>query len=187
MTGLKQLGACLLLAAVPGWCAAEQRATEARKAPGQPRSAPLARPPAGGPVRLNNPGNPLQRLLQMTPEERGRAVQRLRPPQQERARQMLERFDRMPPLQRERLMRQLNAFAALPPETQDLLRRQIFAYNHLPEDRVQALGPELRRLARMRDEDRGARLVSGEFKERFSPAEQQLLADLAAHYPFPGR
>jgi hypothetical protein len=138
-------------------------------------------------VRLNNPGNPLQRLLQMTPEERGRAVQRLRPPQQERARQMLERFDRMPPLQRERLMRQLNAFAALPPETQDLLRRQIFAYNHLPEDRVQALGPELRRLARMRDEDRGARLVSGEFKERFSPAEQQLLADLAAHYPFPGR
>jgi hypothetical protein len=186
MAGLKQLGACLLLAAAPAWCA-EQRAQGARNAPARPRSAPFARPAAGGPARLNNPGNPLQRLLQMTPEERDRAIQRLRPPQRERARQMLERFDRMPPLQRERLMWQLSAFAALPRETQDLLRRQIFAYNHLPEDRVQALGPELRRLARMRDEDRGARLASGEFKEQFSPAEQQLLADLAAHYPFPGR
>jgi hypothetical protein len=137
------------------------------------------------PGKLMNPANPLLRLLRMPPEQRDRALEKLPPAQQARARQALANFDKLPPNVKVRRLRQIQVFAALPQREQQSLRMHINAFNQLPEDRRVVLRNELLRLHRMTVGERNTRLESQDFKNRYNPAEQELLADLAANYPFP--
>src|SRR5581483_9169326 len=126
--------------------------------------------------RLGNPGAVVQQLMRMTPEQRERALEKLPPERQARIREQLQRFDSLPKAEQERRLRLAETFASLPPERQDLVRRQIRAFNELPEDRRRVVGPAFQRLRRMRESERQARMASPGFHNRFTPAEQQMLA-----------
>jgi len=143
-------------------------------------------PKAGG-GRILNPGNPVLRMMAMPPERREQMLERLPPQQQARLRQALENFDRLPPAERSRQLGILNMYANLPSEKQAALTRQIQLFNHLPDDRIAMVRPELLRLHRMPESERSDRMASEEFKSQFTPAEQQMLAEISPYFPFSGR
>src|ERR1017187_6808463 len=140
-------------------------------------------PKAGG-GRILNPGNPVLRMMAMPPERREQMIERMAPQQQVRLRQALDNFDRLPPGERSRQLGILNMYANLPPEKQASLTRQIQLFNHLPDDRIAALLPELVKLHRMSESERSDRIASEEFRSKFTPAEQQMLAEVSPYFPF---
>jgi len=166
-------------------CAAEQNKSKAAKT--ESAAPNLAR--SGAAPRINNPLNPVQRFLQMTPEEQERFIEKANPQQQERLRQARDRYNGFSLAQKERLFRQYQLLTALPPAQQALISREIaFFNNRLPEDRRRPVGEELVRLHGMSESDRAARLASDDFRAKFSPEEQRLLGNLSqnlpAEYPF---
>jgi hypothetical protein len=180
-----QIGGLLLLATFPVLLAAPKGAAKALP---PPRPATAAKAPKGPPVpRFGNPGNVVQQLMQMTPEQRERALEKLPPQRQAQIRQRLQQFDSLPKQQQERRLAQLRELASLPPETQTLVRRQMQAFNQLPDDRKQVVGPEMQRLRRMSESERQARIASEGFQNRFSPGEQQILSDISGNMPLPPR
>ena len=178
-----QIGGLVLLATFPVLLPAQKGAT---KAP-PPRPAAAAKAAKGPVPRFANPGNVVQQLIQMTPEQRERALEKLPPQRQAQIRQRLQQFDSLPKQQQERRLAQLRELASLPPETQALVRRQMQAFNQLPDDRKQVVGPEMQRLRRMSESERQARIGSEGFQNRFSPAEQQMLSDISGNMPLPPR
>jgi hypothetical protein len=202
MKGLFQVGATLLLTAAFGIGAQKAEPKPPKPAPAPRASAPAAKAPAPkengfknpeapkGPkpgARLGAPGNPVERLMAMPPEQRERVLEKLPASQQANLRQRLEKFDKLPPAERERLNRMWNTFNSLPPEKQSLVRRQIQAFNSLPDDRQEALAPVLQRLRRMPEDERHALLGSEEFKSKYSASEWQMLSDISQNFPIPGR
>jgi hypothetical protein len=175
--------ACLFAAA--GW--AGEDATKPPKAAPPATRPPAGARPSGAPGaaghRLNNPLNPAQQFLQMTPEEQERLMERANPQQQERMREAIDRYNRLPPAARQRLLRQYQMLKGLPVPQQVQISHQFQAFNQLPEDRRWAVGQELIRLHRMPPEERDARLEGEDFKARYSPGEQQILRGLSVNLP----
>ena len=96
----------------------------------------------------------------------------------------LPQMGRLPPAERSRQLGNLNMYANLAPEKQAALTKQIQLFNHLPDDRIAVLRPELVRLHRMAESERSDRIASEEFKSKFTPAEQQMLAEISPYFPF---
>jgi Protein of unknown function (DUF3106) len=119
----------------------------------------LPRPPAL-PTRV------LERLAQMTPEQRQKALARLPPERRERVEQQLNRLDQLPPDQKAQVLERYDAFQGL------------------PRDRQAAVRAELQALRKMAFARRRARLNSPEFEQTFSPEEQRLLRE---SFPFAAR
>jgi hypothetical protein len=190
-----QIGAVLWLAMASS--AMAQKAPKPKPAPPPPHTAPAhpaAQPkgaangvPKAGGGHILNPGNPVLRMMAMTPERREQMLERLPPQQQVLLRRALDNFDRLPPAERSRQLGVLNMYANLPPEKQAALTRQIQLFNHLPDDRIAVLRPELVRLHRMSESERSERIASEEFKSTFTPAEQQMLAGISPYFPFNAR
>jgi hypothetical protein len=188
-----QLVGAALLVLWPGWCADQKP-----KPPPPPKAPPAAAPknfngpggvPKGNVPRINNPG-PAQRLLQMTPEQRERALEKLPPAQQEQIRKQLEKLDQRPQAEKDHIARQLRGLDSLPPPQRRLVTQQLNAFNKLPNDRIQPVRRELVQLMRMPEEQRNTRLNSDAFKQRYSPQEQGILSDLSRNLPLdylPGR
>jgi hypothetical protein len=198
MSRVSQIGAILWLAMASSLMG--QKGPKPRPAPAPPSRAASAHPnappkgalqgngiPKAGGGRILNPGNPVLRMMIMPPERREQMLERLPPQQQVRLRQALESFDKLPPTERSRQLGILNMYANLPPERQVALTRQIQLFNHLPDDRIAALRPELVKLHRMLESERSDRIASEEFKSQFTPAEQQMLAEISPYFPFSGR
>ena len=178
----------LLCLGTAGLLLAEQVPAKPKKIPRPPAAAKV--PKAPNPPRPNaskklaDPGASVARqLMQMTPEQRERALEKFPPARQAQIRQRLERLDNLPPQQRQRMIQQYDVYSNLPPEKQILVRRQIQSFNQLPEERRQALSPELQKLRRMPEDERQARLASEDFKNKFTPAEQQMLGDISENMP----
>ena len=170
----------LIAAAAPG------AQKDESKSPGPaPRSAPS--PKGGGAPRLGAPGNPVERLMAMSPEQRERVLEKLPARQQANLRQRLERFDKLPPAERSRLNQMWSTFNNLPPEKQAVVTRQMQAFNAMPDERRQALAPVLQRLRRMPEDERHALLGSEEFKSKYSASEWQMLSDISQNLPILGR
>lgn len=163
----------------------ELRPGAAAKSPG---AWNVGTPKAGaGAPRLGNPGNPVERLMAMPPEKREQVLERLPPQQQANLRQRLDRFDKLPAAERARLNQMWTTFNSLPPEKQAIVTRQMQAFNNLPDARREVLKPVLQRLRLMPEERRNTLLNSEGFKNRFSPAELEMLTDISQNYPLPGR
>lgn len=141
----------------------------------------------GGAPRLGAPGNPVERLMAMPPEQRERVLEKLPASQQTNLRERLDRFDKLPPAERERLNRMLSMFNDLPPEKKAVVARQMMTFNSLPDERRAALAPVLQRLRRMPEDQRQTLLGSEEFKSGFSASEWQMLSDISLNYPLSGR
>ena len=160
-----------------------QPAKKVAKNPPPPRT--VAPAPAAGPARLGNPANPVERLRAMSPEMRERVLEKLPAQQQANLRQRLERFDKLPAAERARLNRLWETFNALPPEKQASVTRQMQAFNALPEERRKEMRPVLQRLRNMPEARRDAMLNSEAFRNRFSPAELEMLTEISQNYPLP--
>jgi hypothetical protein len=193
------LAGAMLLVAVSGVCA-DQKTKPAPPPKGAPKAAAAKNAkneakaggtPKKGGGNMYNPLNPVQRLSQMTPEQRERVLEQLPPERQEQMRKQLEKFDSLPPAAKERLSRLAQPLTALPPEKQRLVNQGIIGINHLPDDRKPPVRKELLSLLDMTPEDRAARLNSGDFKKAYSPDEQKILSDLSNNlppdYPIAGR
>lgn len=195
-----QLAGAVLLVVWPGWCADQKP---------KPAPPPKAPPPAAAPKnfnakganaggggvpkknvpRINNPG-PVQRLLQMTPEERERALEKIPAQQQEQYRKRLAELDRRPPAEKEHWATQARILDSLTPPQRRLVTQQLNAFNKLPDDRILPVRRELVQLMRMSPEQRDSRLNSDAFKQHYSPQEQGILNDLSRNLPLdylPGR
>ena len=153
----------------------------ATNAPREPRAGPGPKP--GRAPRMANPAGVVQQLMRMSPEERERALEKLPPQRQAQIRQRLEQFDSLPRQEQERQLQLGRTFANLPPDKQDLVRRQIRAVNQLPEDRQRMVRAAFQQLRRLPENERQARLASEGFRNRFTPAEQQMLDDLSGNLP----
>jgi hypothetical protein len=195
MSRVSQIGAILWLAMASSL--AGQKGPKPKPAPAPPPRAAAAHPnaapkgamqgngiPKAGAGRILNPGNPVLRMMAMPPGRREQMLERLPPQQQVRLRQALDNFDKLPPAERSRQLGILNMYANLPPEKQAALTRQIQLFNHLPDDRIAVLRPELVKLHRMPESERGGRLASEEFQNKFTPVEQQMLAEISPYFPF---
>jgi len=163
----------LLLSAVVGVCA--QAPNKLDRGGGKP-----------GP-RLGAPGNPVERLMAMSPEQRERVLEKLPPKQQANLRLRLDRFDKLPAAERARLNQMWNTFNSLPPEKQAIVTRQMQAFNGLPDARRKELRPVLQRLRNMPEVRRTKLLNSEAFKNRFSPAELEMLSEISQNYPLPAK
>jgi hypothetical protein len=160
-----------------------------RNGGGPPKGFPkgeMAKRPGAPKMNVPNPG-PVERLLAMPPEQRERVLEKLPASEQERLRRRFEQFDRRPPEERARLLNQWRQIASLTPERRELLSKQMQAFNELPEDRARAVRRALNQLSRLSPEEREARMASDGFKNGFSASEQQMISDIAANYPFPGK
>lgn len=105
------------------------------------------------------PGPAVQRLLNMTPEEREKALARLPPERRARIEQRLNRLAQLPPEQRAELQQRYQAFQSLPRDRQDAVRLELQSLRALP--------PRLRQ----------RRLSSPGFQREYSPEEQRLLRE----------
>jgi hypothetical protein len=189
-------GAVLLMAA-DGVSAAAQKAKAEPppKAAAKMAPAPKGTPKVGGVPKkgpgLINPLNPVQRLAQMTPEQRERVLEQLPPERAAQMRMQLENFDRLPPAAKAKIAQAAQAITSLPPEKQRVINQSMRGMNSLPDERKRPLVKELRSLLDMSPEDRAARLNSPDFKKAYSPEEQKFLSDLSNNlppdYPIPGR
>jgi hypothetical protein len=180
------IGVVLLLAA--GFAPCEQKAGKMAKMPPAGRGMAV-RPNGGGrgvpkaPPKGGNGGNLAEQLLKMPPEARERALEKLPPQMQQRLRERFEKFDSLPPAEQQRQLRDLERFSNLPPDIQAQVRRDRQAMNNLPEERIRLVRREYRRLSLMSDADRRARIASDEFKNTYTPSEQQILANLSEVVP----
>ena len=196
MSRAPQVGAILWLAMASSLVG--QKGPKSKPAATPPPRAASARPnappksalqqgngiPKAGGGRILNPGNPVLRMMAMPPERREQMLERLPPQQQVRLRQALDHFDKLPPAERSRQLGILNMYANLPPEKQAALTKQIQLFNHLPDDPIATLRPELVKLHRMSESERSDRIASEEFRSKFTPAEQQMLAEVSPYFPF---
>ena len=181
MKRILHAGASLLLLAFAGLGAQTAEAARRSRRRGRATAAsasPAAKQPngfkngeapkGGGGPRLGQPGNPVERLMAMPPEQRERVLEKLPAAQQANLRQRLDRFDKLPPEERARLNQMLATFNNLSPEKKAIVTRQMQAFNALPVERREELGPVLQRLRRMPEEQRQEVLNREQFKSRFS-------------------
>jgi Protein of unknown function (DUF3106) len=167
----------LLLLAAPA--AAQEEAQDEQEWP-----TPQPPPKAGMPRALAGP-NVLDRLEQMSPQERQRVLDRLPPERRRRLEERLEAYDRLPPEERERLRRQYERFNSLTPEQQRAARFLFRRFAALPPERKQVLRQEAHRLSQMTFAQRQRRMASPEFQDRYPVEERQILRALAAITPNP--
>jgi hypothetical protein len=180
--------ACVSAAAQParqGARAAQRAQTQERQqAQKQARQQANQQARGAGAASELHPGDvALQRFLKMTPEERQNAIAQLPPQTQRQILQRLQQYQTMPPQAKERLFTQLELLHSLPPQRQNQVRRSLQQFQTLPEDRKSMIGQEMARLSAMPEEERRARMNSEEFRNIYSPSEQQMMGNMAEVLP----
>ncbi len=130
--------------------------------------------------------NRMEALERMTPEEQERFLNSLPAQRRAEAQRILAKWREMSPQERARARQTLGAFQQLAPERQRRIRALYLQFNALPVERQPMLRAELRRLRLMDRTNSQIRLHSKAFRDRYTPAEQQLLADLSEALPRPG-
>src|SRR5579884_4210195 len=144
---------------------------------------------ASGASRRPNSADPhpgeraLERLERMTPEQRSKALANLPPERRQQIEQKLQEFDRLSPEERVRERNQLERMNSLPPRRQNQVRRSIRQFEQLPDDRKLLVRRELDRMAAMPDDARRAYMNTEEFRNRYTPNEQQMMQNLSEILP----
>jgi len=161
--GARRLAAGLLLAALIAIGSSpvfSQTKPATPKTPSAPRATPNAQariPAAQRPPALPTPA--LQRLANMTPEQREKALSKLTPERREKIETQLGKLDKLPADQRSQLLQRYDQFQGLPRDRQAAVRGELQALRKLPT-------PQLRE-----------RLNSPEFQQSYSPEEQRILKE----------
>jgi hypothetical protein len=154
--------ALLLAFALP-----QVRAGQAKPKAPAPAAKPAPKPPpnpakpggnkAGGPKQV--PTEQLEKLLNMSQEERQKALSKLPPQQQKQLQTRLDNLDRMTPAQRQQNLERTRQLEALTPARRQAVTRQIQSMNGLSVA------------------DQREILNNPDFGKSFSPQEQQIIRD----------
>jgi len=135
--------------------------------------------PAGLVAQPRGGASGLERFRKMGPAERKRLLESLPPERRKQIEERLERYEKMPPAQKELLERRYERFRALGPEKQESLRRAWRRFEEFPAERKAELRQEWVHLRALPKEERHARMNSGEFRERYSSEERQVLEEVS--------
>lgn len=122
------------------------------------------------------------KLMKMTPDEREKALSILTPAQRDRIQKRIENFQNQKPEQQERRIGQLERLHALPLDEQAKVRQSVKDRDALAQDRKRAVNQELQRMSVMGDDEKQYHMNTEEFRNRFSPAEQEMLGNLTKVY-----
>jgi hypothetical protein len=156
--GVVMAGAIALALA---WSASRAQGGQVTKGPAPAPKVPAAKPQtgnkAGGGKQVA--AEALERLLNMSPEERQKALSKLPPQQQKQLQTRLDNLERQTPEQRAQTLERTRQLEVLPPQRQKAVTSQIQSMNKLSfADQRQILN-------------------SPEFKQNFSPEEQQIVRE----------
>jgi hypothetical protein len=168
-------------AKAPGARAAVPKGTAAKGTAGAGGRAAMK----GMPVFRQVPGAQVQRFLRLSPQEREIAIDKMPVGVQESIRKRLAAFDSLSPEERERQLKLYDAVSKLPKDKQDLVNRRIGEFQQLGPDRKLGIRRAYQLLSGKPEAARQAIIDSPEFKERFTPTEQQIVVDLVRYYPNP--
>jgi phage-related protein len=177
-----------LSAAMPGFAAPQGKEKPA------PRTSEAPRPPQQNPSR-QQPNNPKAQaknqargdeiflnLLKMTPDEREKALKALPPARREQIQKRIENFQNLKPEQQERRLSRVERLNALPLAEQARVRQSTKDLQNLAPDRRKTVNQELQRMSVMGDDEKLYHMNTEEFRNRFSPAEQEMLGNLTKVY-----
>jgi len=177
------------IAAMPGFAAPPKAkpASPAAKVPqpSQPRQQNAPQPPKDPKAQAQNQAradDAFLKLLKMTPDEREKALSIVAPARREQLQKRIENFQNLKPEQQELRLRQIERLNALPIEEQTRVRQAMKDQNALPPDRKKAVNQELQRMSVMGDEEKQYHMNTEEFRNRFSPAEQDMLGNISKVY-----
>jgi hypothetical protein len=176
-----------LAAAMPEFAAAQGREKPAPR-PAQAQQPRQENPPA-------QPKNPkaqaknqargdeiFLKLLKMTPDEREKALSVLPQGRREQLERRIENFQNLKPEQQERRLNRVERLNALPLDEQARVRQSTKELQNLPPARRNAVNQELQRMSVMGDDEKQFHMNTEEFRNRFSPAEQEMLGNLTKVY-----
>ena len=127
----------------------------------------------------------VERLNRLTPDERREKLSKLPPERKRQVEERLRKYNQLSPEEKDRLNRELTAFRRLPADRQEAARRTFRRFAMTPAERRPMLRAEFQSLQRMKEPERRARLQSEEFRNQYSPAEQQLLEDMTHSMALP--
>lgn len=144
----------------------------------QPQPKAAGRGAGNGPAIEN-----VRRLSRMSQQERQQVLSKLPPERRQAVIKSLQDFQKLPPSERQRSAIELERLHGLPQQKQNQVLRSLRQFQDLPDERKATLGSELDRLTAMPDEDRRARMNSEEFRNRYSPAEQQMMSNMSELLP----
>ena len=173
-----------------------QKKEKAPRAMAPPPGAGRANPPAakgGGPNGPNgpragqgpamrpavNPYNVVDRWNAMNPKQREKLLSKMPPERQKQFLDKVDKFNALPRQEQQMLRERYDRLIKLPPEDQKVVLRDIRRFNNLPPGRQQAMNQEFQKMRQMSESERSAYLDSAEFKDKFYPAEQQMIGNLA--------
>lgn len=188
MTFLRPLLIPLLAGTIAVPAAVGQRAARGGGGEARPAPAPRAQPQQArrngqsAPARQpdNHPGEQVfDKVMRMSPEEREKALSKLPPARRAQIEQRIRNFQNLPPAAQERRLDRLERLNSLPLQRQNQVRKSMKDLQQLPEDRKAAINRELRQMAPMSDEERRSHMNTEEFRNRYSPSEQQMMSNLA--------
>lgn len=181
---MKLIAAIPVLAAVCLVSAANaQKVTRPQKTPAAPhsqQSAPLVT--QTHPPNSDNPSaSPqyLERLLKLTPEQRNKALSSLPPPRRAQILAKLDNYQKIPPQQRAMELVLLQRLQKLPPQKRGEVRASLKKFQAVPQPRHRQIQAQINQMKNLSDADRRALMNSEEFRSKYTPAEQQIIGDVA--------
>jgi hypothetical protein len=154
------------------------------KPPAAKAAAPRPAPQAKGKQRpQEDPRRQLDRIMNMKPEQRQKWLESLPPQRRQNIERRLGEYQKIPTPERKLLGTQLEMLQSLPPQRQAQVKRSMRQFEAIPEERRQQMTQELRRMSTMSDEDRRAYMNTEEFRNRYSPTEQQIMGNISEITP----
>jgi hypothetical protein len=130
-----------------------------------------------------NPITPIDRWNAMNPQQRERMLERMDPDRRKQFLEKLDRFNALPKEEQQLTRERYQRLSQLSPEQQQVVRRDMKRLDKLPPERREAMFQEFVKLRSMSASDRSAYLASPEFRDRFRPAEQQMIGNLTTLLP----
>jgi len=127
--------------------------------------------------------NSIDRWNRMSPAERERQLAKLPPDRARMIRQRILRYNQMNPEEQQALRERYQTFSQLPPDKQEIVRGRLREFRTLPGARRPVVHGEVEQLRLMPEAQRQARMNGDEFRNRYSPQEQQIIRDLSTYLP----
>ena len=149
------------------------RPSSARSAP--PQQKPAQARPQGA------PGSPehLERLLKLSPEQRKKALDALPPARRAQIEQKLNDYKKLTPEQRAKALDRYKKMQRLAPAKQQQVRASLQKFAELPPARKALVDRQMNLMKNLPDSDRRALMNSEEFRNKFTPSEQQMIEDIS--------
>ena len=144
---------------------------------------PAAPPPPPPAQRGKQPPTIVDRWNRMSPEEQQKQLAKLPPERRKRVEEQLKQYKNMTPEERRQYRSQMEMFSQFPPARQQQVNRLSRQFSQMPKDRQTMMTGEFDKLRGMSDAQRGARINSDEFRNKYNANEQKFLGDMSGLLP----